>query len=54
VSTPVTWDEVEAGFAITDFTMANVPERVRKLGDLWKPLLAARGRFPLQKLMSER
>jgi bifunctional non-homologous end joining protein LigD len=51
VSAPVTWDEVEAGFEITDFTMANVPERVRRLGDLWKPLLAARGRFPLEKLL---
>jgi bifunctional non-homologous end joining protein LigD len=51
VSTPVTWDEVEAGFEITDFTMANVPDRVGKLGDLWKPLLAARGRFPLEKVL---
>jgi bifunctional non-homologous end joining protein LigD len=51
VSTPVTWDEVEAGFEITDFTMANVPERVRRLGDLWKPLLATRGRFPLEKVL---
>ena len=51
VSTPVTWDEVEAGFEITDFTMANVPGRVRKLGDLWKPLLAARGRFALEKVL---
>ena len=51
VSTPVTWDEVEAGFRIPDFTIFNVPERVRKLGDLWKPLLAARGRFPLAKLL---
>ena len=25
----------------------NVPARVDKLGDLWKPLLAARGRFDL-------
>jgi bifunctional non-homologous end joining protein LigD len=51
VSTPVTWDEVEAGFEITDFTMANVPDRVRKLGDLWRPLLAVRGRFPLEKVL---
>jgi bifunctional non-homologous end joining protein LigD len=51
VSTPVTWDEVEAGFQITDFTIANVPDRVRTIGDLWKPLLAARGRFPLAKLL---
>jgi bifunctional non-homologous end joining protein LigD len=51
VSTPLTWDEVEAGFEITDFRMDNVPERVRKLGDLWKPLLSSRGRFPLKKLI---
>jgi bifunctional non-homologous end joining protein LigD len=53
VSTPVTWEEVEAGFEIADFRMENVPARVRKLGDLWKPLLATRGRFPLEKLMSQ-
>ena len=51
VSTPVTWDEVEAGFEIDDFRMDNVPARVRKLGDLWKPLLASRGRFRLEQLL---
>jgi bifunctional non-homologous end joining protein LigD len=51
VSTPVTWDEVEAGFEIRDFTLANVPARVRKLGDLWKPLLATRERFSLAKFL---
>jgi bifunctional non-homologous end joining protein LigD len=51
VSTPVTWDEVEAGFRIEDFRMENVPARVRKLGDLWKPLLSPRGRFPLADLL---
>jgi bifunctional non-homologous end joining protein LigD len=51
VSTPVTWDEVEAGFRIEDFRMDNVPDRVRKLGDLWKPLLSARGRFPLEQVL---
>jgi bifunctional non-homologous end joining protein LigD len=51
VSTPVTWEEVSEGFEIGDFTMDNVPARVRKLGDLWAPLLAARGRFPLAKLL---
>ena len=29
----------------------NVPARVRELGDLWKPLLAARGRFDLATLI---
>ncbi len=47
VSTPVTWKEVERGIRIEDFTMKNVPARVRKLGDLWKPLLRAGGRFNL-------
>jgi len=47
VSTPVTWKEVEKGVRIEDFTMENVPARVAKVGDLWKPLLAKRGRFDL-------
>jgi bifunctional non-homologous end joining protein LigD len=47
VSTPVTWSEVERGIRIEDFTMTNVPARVAKIGDLWKPLLRARGRFDL-------
>jgi len=52
VSTPVTWREVEGGFEITDFRMDNVPERVARLGDLWKPLLAKRGRYDLSRVMS--
>jgi bifunctional non-homologous end joining protein LigD len=51
VSTPVTWEEVESGFEIDDFRMDNVPERVRKLGDLWKPLLGSKGRFALEQLL---
>jgi bifunctional non-homologous end joining protein LigD len=54
VSTPVLWEEVEAGFDIEDFRMDNVPERVRRRGDLWKPLLASRGRFRLEKLLQLR
>jgi bifunctional non-homologous end joining protein LigD len=51
VSTPVTWDEIEHGIAIEDFHIGNVPARVKKLGDLWKPLLAARGRFRLERVL---
>jgi bifunctional non-homologous end joining protein LigD len=47
VSTPVTWKEIERGVRIEDFTMMNVPKRVARLGDLWKPLLSGRGRFDL-------
>ncbi len=48
VSTPVTWREVEQGVELEAFRLDNVPDRVRKLGDLWKPLLQARGRFRLE------
>jgi bifunctional non-homologous end joining protein LigD len=51
VSTPVTWQEVERGVEIEDFRMNNVPARVRRRGDLWAPLLAARGRFDLGKVL---
>jgi bifunctional non-homologous end joining protein LigD len=51
VSTPVTWREIERGIAIEDFHIGNVPARVRDLGDLWKPLLAARGRFDLERVL---
>jgi bifunctional non-homologous end joining protein LigD len=48
VSTPVKWAELERGVSIEDFRIDNVPARLRKLGDLWQPLLAKRGRFKLE------
>ena len=51
VSTPVTWQEIGRGLRIEDFRIDNVPARVRKLGDLWKPLLARTGRFKLEKYL---
>ncbi len=42
VSTPVTWGEVEKGIRIEDFRMDNVLTRLRRVGDLWKPLLGKR------------
>jgi bifunctional non-homologous end joining protein LigD len=51
VSAPVTWAEVERGFEIDDYRIDNMPARIAAAGDLWKPLLAARGRFRLDKLM---
>jgi bifunctional non-homologous end joining protein LigD len=53
VSTPLEWSEVEAGCELTDFTIFNVPQRVAKIGDLWKPLLQDRGRFDLARLMGK-
>jgi bifunctional non-homologous end joining protein LigD len=50
VSVPVSWDEIERGVAIEDFRIDNVPARIASVGDLWKPLLSARGRFRLDRL----
>ena len=54
VSMPVTWEEVERGIQIVDFRIDNAPARVAKLGDLWKPLLAARGRFRLERFLAKK
>jgi len=49
VSTPLTWREVARGVAIDDFRLDNVRARLRRVGDLWAPLLAARGRVRLEQ-----
>ncbi len=51
VSTPVTWDEIDASVKIEDFRLDNVRARIRKVGDLWKPLLHARRRVDLSTYM---
>jgi bifunctional non-homologous end joining protein LigD len=53
VSTPVTWDEVEAGLELDDFRLDNVRERFACVGDLWKPMRATRGRFDLTALLEK-
>jgi bifunctional non-homologous end joining protein LigD len=52
VSTPVTWQEVERGVETEDFRIDNVRKRLEKLGDLWKPLLASRGRTDLAAFLA--
>ena len=54
VSTPVTWEEVAEGVEIADFRLDNLRARLKTLGDLWKPLIAARGRTDLDRLLSPR
>jgi bifunctional non-homologous end joining protein LigD len=54
VSTPLTWDEVAAGADIEDFRMDNVRQRIARTGDLWKPLLASKGRTDLTTLLTPR
>jgi bifunctional non-homologous end joining protein LigD len=52
VSTPVEWQEVEKGIRIEDFRLENVRDRFAERGDLWKPLLSARGRADLTKFLA--
>ena len=49
VSTPVTWDEVDAaaGGAPLSFTAPEVLERVETLGDLWEPTATMVQEIPL-------
>jgi bifunctional non-homologous end joining protein LigD len=51
VSTPVSWEEVERGISIEQFTVFDVPARVAALGDLWAPLLAPEPRFDLARYL---
>jgi bifunctional non-homologous end joining protein LigD len=53
VSTPVTWQEVEKGIRMEDFRIDNVVARVRKLGDLWKPVAKGKKRFDLVKMFGK-
>jgi bifunctional non-homologous end joining protein LigD len=48
VSTPIEWKELERGLKMEDFRIDNVPARLRRLGDLWAPLLSSKGRFRLE------
>ena len=39
VSTPLHWDEVKPGLKPNDFTIKNMAARLKKTGDLWKPVM---------------
>jgi len=42
VSAPVTWEEIKRGVKLSDFTIMTMPERLKKMGDLWKDVLKKR------------
>lgn len=50
-SAPVTWDEIEQGIQIEDFRLDNMLERVKRLGDLYRPLLLQKNRVKLERLL---
>jgi len=43
VSAPLTWREVHEGVDRGAFTLRTMPERVRRVGDLWRALRTSRG-----------
>lgn len=51
VSTPVTWEEIEAGIEIDDFRLDNVRERIARIGDLWAPMKRKTGRLNLERFV---
>jgi bifunctional non-homologous end joining protein LigD len=53
VSAPLTWNELEREPRLEDFRLENMLHRLKSVGDLWKPMLAKRGRFDLRPLLSQ-
>ena len=51
VSVPITWEEIESGVRIEDFTLQSTPARLQSVGDLWAPVLAPDKRIELDKLL---
>lgn len=50
VSAPITWEEIEKGVSLSDFTMDTMPSRIERMGDLFRPLLRPTFRCPLETL----
>ncbi|MCW3114388.1 MAG: ligD [Segetibacter sp.] len=49
VSTPLDWSEVKKGLTPQQFTIKTVPERIKKTGDLFAPMLDAKNAIDLSK-----
>ena len=51
VSAPVAWEEIERGIKIEDFRLDNMPERLKRIGDLFRPLLLQKNRVNLDRFL---
>jgi Predicted eukaryotic-type DNA primase len=51
VSTPLHWDEVKKGLSIQDFNIFNIHDRLKEVGDIWKPVMGAG--IDLEKVLSK-
>src|SRR6266404_212288 len=47
VSMPLTWKQIEKGVKISDFTIRNVPDLIKKNGDAWRDLFDSRQQLKL-------
>jgi len=47
VSMPLTWKQIEQGAKITDFTITNVPDLLKKKGDPWATFFSERQKLKL-------
>ena len=54
VSTPVTFEEIEAGIEIEDFRLDNVRDRFAQVGDLWAPMQKKTGRLDMTRFIPEK
>jgi bifunctional non-homologous end joining protein LigD len=54
VSTPVTFDEIEAGIEIEDFRLDNVRDRFVEVGDLWAPMQKKTGRLNMERFIERK
>ena len=51
VSTPLDWSEVKKGLTPKDFTLTTLPERIKKTGDLFAPMLDKKNAIDLAKCL---
>jgi bifunctional non-homologous end joining protein LigD len=47
----VSWEEIERGIAIEDFRLDNMVERVKRVGDLFRPVHLERNRVKLEPFL---